>query len=247
MSPAKPDKIILREDATENPQQQSPVAPEVNSLRLVATLAMAGLISGMAIIGIYEATFDTIAANKARELQAAIFKVLPGVSHVQKMIYTDDHLIATNETKKDESPIYGGYDVEGKFIGYAIPGEGPGFQDTIKLLIGYIADTGKIVGMEILDSRETPGLGDKIFKDAHFVANFHDLTVKPTIVAVKKGQKVHPNEIDAITGATISSKAVVRIINGANQVWLSRLPVSGNEPAMLETEVQTPGQTSQGG
>ncbi len=244
MNSEKSDKVSS--PSAENSGQQIPAAAEVNSLRLVATLAFAGLISGMAIIGIYEATFDTIAANKARELQAAIFNVLPGVSHVQKMVYSGNTLVATNETQKDESPVYGGYDLDGQFIGYAIPSEGPGFQDTIKLLVGYIASSGKIVGMQVLDSRETPGLGDKIFKDAHFVANFDDLTVKPTIVAVKKGQKSLPNEIDAITGATISSKAVVRIINEANQVWLSRFPEPGAEPGMLETEVADQEGTGQG-
>ncbi|EGV52918.1 FMN-binding protein [endosymbiont of Riftia pachyptila] len=102
-------------------------------------------------------------------------------------------------------------------------GEGPGFQDTIKLLYGYLPEQRKIVGMEILDSRETPGLGDKIFKDKDFVANFDGLAVDPQIKAVKKGSKSAPYEIDAITGATISSKAVVRIINGAHAKWDKRL------------------------
>ena len=50
-----------------------------SSLRLVLTLALAGLISGVAIIGIYESTLPTITANKARELREAVFKVLPAV------------------------------------------------------------------------------------------------------------------------------------------------------------------------
>ncbi|MGI9225730.1 MAG: FMN-binding protein, partial [Woeseiaceae bacterium] len=56
---------------------QDSAAP--GSLRLVLTLAIAGLISGIAIIGIYESTLPTITANKARELREAVFKVLPGV------------------------------------------------------------------------------------------------------------------------------------------------------------------------
>ncbi|RZV35034.1 MAG: hypothetical protein EX272_11400, partial [Chromatiales bacterium] len=56
------------------------VAP--SSLRLVLTLAIAGLVSGIAIIGIYESTLPTITANKARELREAVFKVLPGVSQM---------------------------------------------------------------------------------------------------------------------------------------------------------------------
>ncbi len=133
--------------------------------------------------------------------------------------------------RADDNTLYAGYGKANRFIGYAIPGEGPGFQDTIKLLYGYLPDQRRIVGMAILDSRETPGLGDKIYKDAEFVANFDHLSVDPQIVTMKKGTKSAPNEIDAITGATISSKAVVRIINQTRTRWEERLPPAGNEPA----------------
>jgi len=245
MNPDKPDASPGKDEimSEQDSLASSTEAEEVSSTKLIATLAIAGLISGIAIIGIYEATLETITANKARELKEAVFKVLPGVSRMQKLIYKDNQLMATNETEKDELPVYGGYDEDGSFIGYAIPGAGPGFQDTIKLLYGYKADTGKVVGMEILDSRETPGLGDKIYKDAEFVANFDDLTAEPQIVAVKKCKKVSPNEVDAITGATISSKAVVRIINESNDIWLARLPVSGEEPQPIEIEIELTDQT----
>ena len=55
------------------------------------------------------------------------------------------------------------------------------------------------------------------------MASFDDLSIDPQVVAVKKGSKAAANEIDAITGATISSKAVVRIINQANARWHQRL------------------------
>ena len=89
--------------------------------------------------------------------------------------------------------------------------------------------------MEVLESRETPGLGDKIYKDAVFVAGFSALSVEPEIFAVKKGTKSQPNEIDAITGATISSKAVVRIINEAHAAWSAQLPAPGSEPQLKAT------------
>jgi electron transport complex protein RnfG len=108
----------------------------------------------------------------------------------------------------------------------AITGEGPGFQDIIGLLYGYLPDKRVIVGMEVLESRETPGLGDKIYKDADFIANFLELAIDPTIVMVKKGRKSAPNEVDAISGATISSKAVVRIINESNEKWLEKLSIN---------------------
>jgi electron transport complex protein RnfG len=213
MSPAERDR-------------SSPPGP----LRLVATLALAGLVSGLAIIGIYETTLPTITENKARELRAAVFKVLPGVTRMQALVFRDEDLVV-DEPGKDEPVVYGGYDDEGGFVGYAIPGAGPGFQDTIGLLYGYTPERRLVLGMEILESRETPGLGDKIYKDAEFVGAFGALAVDPEIVAVKKGTSAGANEIDAITGATISSKAVVRIINETHAAWSERLPPPGTEPA----------------
>lgn len=201
-------------------------APEPGPTRLVASLAVAGFLSGLIIIGIYVATLPTITENKARELREAVFKVLPGVSRMQKLQFDGERVVVKQGGKDDENTLYAGYDADNRFVGYALASEGPGFQDTIGLLYGYLPGERKVVGMEILESRETPGLGDKIYKDAAFVANFNDLSVDPQIVAVKKGSKAKPNEIDAITGATISSKAVVRIINEGNGRWLERLPAS---------------------
>ena len=212
---------------TSPPKDQAP-----GSLRLVLTLAIAGLLSGIAIIGIYESTLPTITANKARELREAVFKVLPGVTQMQALVYRDDALVVVPEPDKDEPVVYGGYDDAGQFIGYAVPAAGPGFQDTIALLYGYQPAEQRVVGMEVLESRETPGLGDKIYKDADFVAEFSALLVDPEIVAVKKGTKTGPNQVDAITGATISAKAVVRIINEAHTEWSDKLPAPGSEPRL---------------
>lgn len=213
-----------------------PTTPqEPTSTRLVGSLAVAGFLSGLIIIGIYIATFDTIRDNKARELREAVFRVLPAVTQMQKLQYDGNHVVIKEGGKDDENTLYAGYDSEGRFVGYAIASEGPGFQDTIRVLFGYQPANDKVVGMWILESRETPGLGDKIYKDAEFVANFDDLASEPPIVAVKKGTKSKRNEIDAITGATISSKAVVRIINQGIERWHERLPLPGNEPALKVT------------
>lgn len=202
---------------------------EPSPFRLIFTLGIAGLISGLAIIAIYEATFETIKAYKAETLKKAVFKVLPGTAQIEKMRYVDGRLQATTSEEVDEDTIYAGYDSKGTLLGYAITAEGPGFQDIIGLLYGYLPDKRVIVGMAVLESRETPGLGDKIYKDADFQANFIELAVDPTIITVKKGKKSAPNEVDEISGATISSKAVVRIINESNEKWLERLSVFSNQ------------------
>ena len=212
---------------TSPPKDQAP-----GSLRLVLTLAIAGLLSGIAIIGIYESTLPTITANKARELREAVFKVLPGVTQMQALVYRDDALVVVPEPDKDEPVVYGGYDDAGQFIGYAVPAAGPGFQDTIALLYGYIPAERKVVGMEILESRETPGLGDKIEKDEAFLRNFEALdarvddagtAMRNRIVTVKSGTKTEPWQIDAITGATITSKAVGEALASSSERWIPKV------------------------
>jgi electron transport complex protein RnfG len=199
---------------------------EPSSLRLVATLGLAGLLSGLIIAAVYEATLPAIEAYRAQVLRDAVFKVLPGIEQMQRLVYQDGQLVASEGEADEDDVLFAGYAADGALVGYAIPTAGPGFQDIIRVLYGYLPDKRQVSGMEVLESRETPGLGDKIYKDLAFVANFDALAVDPEIVAVKKGTKTQPNQVDAITGATISSKAVVRIINEANRRWLERFAES---------------------
>jgi len=193
---------------SEDKEEQGAGTEDPSPARLIGTLAIAGLVSGVIIIAIYLATFETIKENKARELRESVFRVLPNVTKMQKLLLNDGKLEVSYEEEKGEKPIYAGYDDSDKFMGYAIPSDGPGWADTISVLYGYRPSDRKVVGMWILASRETPGLGDKIYKDAEFVANFDNLSIDPPPYTVKKGKKSKPNEVDAITGATISSVAV---------------------------------------
>jgi len=197
---------------------------EPGSARLVATLGLVGLLSGLIIVSVFEATQPTVVAYQAKVLREAVFKVLPGTVHMQGLVFQEGRLQVKDEEDQDEEALFGGYDAQGRLLGYAIPGAGPGFQDTIRLIYGYRPDTRQVVGMEIVESRETPGLGDKIYKDAAFVADFGALAIDPRIETVKRGIQAAANQVNAITGATISSKAVVRIISQGNARWLERLP-----------------------
>lgn len=199
-------------------EPQAPVVQE-SPVRLASSLAIAGLIAGVAIVGAYEATLPTITANKAAELREGVLEVLPGSTRLEGRALQDGKLIATEDNPK----VYAGLRDDGSLVGYAIPAEGGGFQDTIKLLFGFDPRTGKIVGYRVLDSRETPGLGDRIFKDKPFVAQFKDLAVEPTVILTKPGQGTQPFEVDSISGATISSRAVVKILNGAMGEWKDAL------------------------
>jgi electron transport complex protein RnfG len=179
-------------------------------------------------VGAFQLTLPTITSNKAKALRAAVFEVVPGAKQMQPMVW-DGSALAVAAKDVVGSTIYASYDSAGVFMGYAIPAEGPGFQDNIRLIYGYLPGTKRIVGMKVLESRETPGLGDKIYKDDKFVGEFRDLAVEPQVVVVK-GHGADPNQVDAITGATISSKSVVKIVNAGNESWLPRLPAPGQEP-----------------
>ena len=193
-----------------------------SSFRLVATLGAAGFLSGIVLVGVFVVTQPRIQRNQAEALEAAIFRVLPGASSRKSFVLRDGRLtlLESADALPSGEAVFGGYDDQGNLVGYGIPGEGPGYQDTIKLIYGYDPRQRQIVGMEVLESKETPGLGDKILKDQDFLGNFRALKVEPEVVAVKHGTRQNAYEVDTISGATISSKAVIKIINQENRRWL---------------------------
>ncbi len=219
--------------------------------RLVATLALAGLLSGLAIVSAYRLTLPRIRANQAAALERAVFEVLPGATRMGRWVWRGAGLEPAGGPggALDES-LFAGFTDGGQLLGWAVPAAGAGFQDTIKLIYGLEPDGARIVGMAVLESRETPGLGDRIYKDPKFVAEFLDLATLPEIALVQ-GHGVAPNEVDAITGATISSRAVVRILNASNARWRERLPdpagvapsesPAGSVPADVERGGPVPG------
>lgn len=199
----------------------APAQPETSSLRMIATLALAGALAGLMLVFVYQATAPRIAAYKAKVLQEAIHEVLKGPERVETMYLVDGGLRADLPVGLEEKSldrIYRGFDLEGKMIGYAIVSAEAGFQDLIELIVGYDPQTKSLLGMKVLGSKETPGLGDKIEKDEIFVSQFDG--VATPLIGVKAGEgKGTPGEIDMITGATISSKAIIRIIENALNLW----------------------------
>lgn len=198
---------------------------EPSSLKLILALGIAGLISGIILVGTYIFTAPLIKANKAAATERAIFNVLPDCESFIVLVLEGDKLVekvedeGEEESDDEELLIYAGFNKKKELVGFAIPGSEPGFQDIIGTMFGYDGTKKVIIGFEVLESKETPGLGDKIFKDADFQTNFTALEIEPEIVPVKKGEKTSPNQLETITGATISSKAVVRLLNKTMEVW----------------------------
>ena len=122
-------------------------------------------------------------------------------------------------------------------VGFAVPAAGMGYQDRIGLIFAYDPFRERIVGISVLDSRETPGLGDRIGYDKTYMANFAALPVEldasgylaHDLVPVKPGAKTQTWHIDTISGATVSSRAAVDIVNHGAHRWLAALRRYANE------------------
>jgi electron transport complex protein RnfG len=141
--------------------------------------------------------------------------VLKGPERWDTLYVVDDALVLQPPAGEDAASlemVFLGYGENGEPIGFAITGGEFGFQDIIDLIFGYDPETGTVIGMKVLANKETPGLGDKIVKDSAFVAEFDG--PEAPLAGVKSGRATGAaNEVDMITGATISSRAVIAIIN----------------------------------
>lgn len=155
------------------------------AIHIISVLTAVSLISGASLVFVYRYAKPLIAENQRKETRQAIFKVFPK-AHVYEKIKKDDEEIFLVKDKRENK------------LGYAFIAEGNGYQGKIKLMAGIKTDLITLSGIEILESQETPGLGQEITGD----------DFKKQFVNLK-----NLDEVEIITGATISSKAVVAIIN----------------------------------
>ena len=98
----------------------------------------------------------------------------------------------------------------GKVIAYVVPGETKGYGGPIKMQVAVTTD-GKVIDYNIMSSNETPGLGDNASKEP-FRSQLKDKKVEHLVVVKDPSNK---DDIQAMTGATISSKAVTKAVKEA--------------------------------
>lgn len=180
------------------------MSKEVSSTRMVFVMTLIAAICGTLIVSVFLFTAERIQKNKDFRIQEAAKAVLPTALRIQ-----------TIQDSASGLRFFQGYDAQEKSCGFAIEAEGKGFADIIRALFAFDPETNKITGFKVVESKETPGIGDKIIGDTLFLANFRDLDISQPIVAVKNGKKTQRWEIDGITGATISSKAVAKLLRQA--------------------------------
>lgn len=168
---------------------------------LIITLTILGLISAIILSFVYLWTMPKINEHQAKAQEEAVFAVLPGTVEYKEVV-------------KDGIVFFEGYDESNNLIGVAMVIEGGGFQGQIKLMIGTNPILEKIFGIQILNHQETPGLGARISEE-DYRDNFAD---KPFgDYKVVKRPVSNDYEVEAISGATISSTKVSDIVEKALQ------------------------------
>lgn len=156
---------------------------------------------GLALAGVSAGLGPIIEKNQRAAREKAALEVVPGGVSAEAAVEGEGGAVAA----------YAIRDAGGALVGWAVPAQGQGYADTIKLIFGLTPDTTQITGLQILYNQETPGLGNKITEMA-FRGQFAGRPGNAALTPVKKHTGL-PQDIDAVTGATISSQAICTIIN----------------------------------
>jgi electron transport complex protein RnfG len=175
---------------------------------LVALLVIAAVSGG--VLGlVYGVTKDAIAEVDQKKNEAAIQKVLPLNGEIT---YKADTLSYDYEGTTLSFPCNLAYDANGNFQGAAVKTSEGGFGGKIDMMVGFLAD-GTIKGTSVLSHSETPGLG------ANMTGKFDDQFVDKNPASYKLTVAKDGGDVDAITAATITSRAFSKAVDKAYKAF----------------------------
>lgn len=157
--------------------------------KMIIVLSIVSIISGLILALTFKWTEPKINNIAAENQKKAILQVLPQARRYEEM--------------KGNNNIFIGYDTNDNEVGIAFLAEGGGFQGDIKLMVGLDTKTEQLTGMTVLSHLETPGLGARI-EESWFEGQFSGKSINDKFKAKE--------DVEAITGATISSNTVAHIL-----------------------------------
>jgi len=194
---------------------------ESNFLNMVLVLAGIAIFSVVTIASVYTLTKDSIDKSQRNKEQEAIRAVLPPYDHFDSIPVEMNNGVETTK-------VYKAYDKNNVLVGAAVESSSNnGYKGHIDIIVGF-NKKGDIVNYYVLDQNETPGLG------ARMVDWFKTNTAKQNIIG-KNAATAHLNisadggEIDAITAATVSSRAFLFAIRNAYFEFKSNTDVLIND------------------
>lgn len=165
---------------------------------------------GLLIAASNAALSPQIERNLANKLNQLTIVLLPAAK--QFVPFDADIQVEVRGGKKEKIKLYKALSETEQSVGWSFKAAGDGFSGKIELVVAVDKNFEKIAGFDVLTSSETPGFGDQI-KLSYFRSQFAGAPVDE-LTLVKTGD---PTKIDAdivaITGASVSSEAVVNILN----------------------------------
>ena len=165
-------------------------------VKLVLTLVVISVLSAASLSFVYGLTRLQIEQNKLDELRDSLNEVMPAEYFEERQISSDKI-----------STLYDAFDSDKNKVGAVILTQRGGYQSDIKILVGIDTNKKEITAIKIIEQLETPGLGARI-GEPDFTGQF-------------SGQALENQEVDAITGATISSSAVIDAVKESAAEFLS--------------------------
>lgn len=187
----------------------------INFLKQSWLMIVAALVLGSLVSSIQGQLSPIIQKNAQDKLEREMKSLLVHATYFEEVKNTDDETVHYYRGKNDNDAI----------VGYAIKAEGLGYIDKISLLIAVNTQRNKLIGISILKSNETPRIGDKI-KEGEFREQFRGCPLTKLKVVLAGDRNLIDEQIIAISGATISSESVTKILNEAVDGLLKMLEKS---------------------
>ena len=182
-------------------------------IQMVVVLTILSVISGGSLAFIQTKTADSIENNKLEFIKGpAIKTILEGSSNNP---ITDRFKIKTDET--EHTFFVGVFD--GKPNAVCFESSGKGFGGDVGMVVGVNLDTDKIIGVGVTTHSETPGVGSRAKTDPKFVSQFKGQPIEETFKVKSDG-----GQVDAISGATITSRAVSAGLTDAGKLYKELKP-----------------------
>ncbi|HOI32611.1 MAG: RnfABCDGE type electron transport complex subunit G [Bacteroidales bacterium] len=179
---------------------------------MVSTLLLITAVSAFSLGMVYNLTIEPIALAKKAKQEAAIKGVLPAFDRLE--------VLQVKSALEEDSLQFNMAYQNNQFVGVAINTfTNKGFSGNIKLMVGLLPD-GSINNISVLEHKETPGLGDKMQKSkSSWSEKFNGQNPASFKLAVKKDG----GDVDAITAATISSRAYTDAVKRAYETYMANM------------------------
>lgn len=177
-------------------------------IQMVVVLTVLAVISGGSLAFMQDKTADSIENNKLQFIKGpAIKEILEGA--------TNDPVADRFKLESDgsEHTFFVGV-LDGQPKGVVFEGSGKGFSGDVGIVVGVDVEADKIIGVGVTTHAETPGVGSRAKTEPDFVAQFKGLSINEDFKVKNDG-----GQIDAIGGATITSRAVANGVTEAGKLY----------------------------